>query len=84
MSWLDDMHLRDLDDSQAIEATCMKCLHTWLQSPLQLLLKVDHRDVTLAEVARELKCKRPHCGHSGARLSLVRNEDTSGFVGGMP
>jgi hypothetical protein len=84
VSWLNDMHLRDLDDSQAIEATCMKCLHTWLQSPIQLLLKVDHRDVMLAEVAREIKCPRPHCKHSGARLSLVRNEDTSGFVGGMP
>jgi hypothetical protein len=84
VSWLDDVHLRDLDDSQAIEATCMKCLHIWLQSPVQLLLKVDHRDVTLAEVARELKCRRPHCGHSGARLALISNEDTSGFVGGMP
>ena len=84
MSWQDDIHLRDLDDSQLIEATCIRCLYTWLQTPLQLLLKVDHRDVTLAEVARELRCKRPHCGHSGTRIALLSNEDTSGFVGGMP
>ncbi len=84
MSWLDDMHLVDLDDSQAIEATCMKCLHTCLQSPIQLLLKVNHRDVIMAEIARELKCRRPHSGHCGARLLLVRNENARGFVGGMP
>ncbi|MEZ5897305.1 MAG: hypothetical protein R3C51_13000 [Parvularculaceae bacterium] len=54
MSWLMKCTCADLDDTQVIEATCMKCLHTWLQSPLQLLLKVDHRDVTLAEVSREL------------------------------
>lgn len=84
MSFLDDICLRDIDDSELIEATCMKCTHIWTQSPVQLLLKVDHRDVTLAEVGRELRCPRPHCGHSGARITLVRNTDTSGFVGGMP
>ena len=52
MSWLEDTALRDLDDTVVIESTCMKCLHTWLQSPLQLLLKVDHRDVHLDEVAQ--------------------------------
>ena len=84
MSFLDDVVLRDIDDSELIEATCLKCQHTWLQSPVQVLLKVDHRDVTLAEVAKDIACPRPHCGHAGARITLVRNEDTSGFVGGMP
>ena len=84
MSFLDDITLRDLDDTELIEATCIKCLHTWTQSPLQLLLKVDHRDVTLGEVAKDIRCARPHCGYAGARITLVRNEDTSGFVGGMP
>ncbi len=84
MTWLDDTSLRDLDDSVAIEATCIRCLHTWLQSPLQLLLKVAHRDVRMDEVARNLACPRPGCRHVGVRVSLIKNEDTSGFVGGMP
>lgn len=84
MSFLADMALRDLDEGVLIEATCLRCLHVWLQSPLQLLLKVDHRDVRLDEVARHLACPRPGCRHVGVRLSLIRHEDSSGFVGGMP
>ncbi len=84
MSWQHDMSLRDLDDSQALEATCIRCLHTWVQSPLQLLLKVDHRDVRLDEVADNLACPKQSCRHVGVRLALIRNDDTSGFVGGMP
>ncbi|MFH1517373.1 MAG: hypothetical protein ABIH17_05750, partial [Pseudomonadota bacterium] len=84
MSWLTDMSLKDLDDSKALEATCIRGLHTWLQSPTQLLIKVGHRDVYLDEVADNLACPRTGCWHVGVRLSLVRNDDTSGFVGGMP
>lgn len=84
MSWLDDMHLRDLDDTHVLECTCLKCRHTWLQSPLELLLKVEHRDVTLAEVKANLPCACPHCSHIGVHLALVAASDTSGFVGGMP
>jgi len=84
VTWLEDMALRDLDESVIIEATCMRCLHTWLQSPLQLLIKVDHRDVRLDEVAKNLACPRQGCRHVGVRLTLIKNEETSGFVGGMP
>lgn len=84
MTWLTDTSLRDLDEKVIIESTCMRCLHVWLQSPLQLLLKVAHRDVHLDEVARHLACPRPGCRHVGVRLTLIKNEETSGFVGGMP
>jgi hypothetical protein len=84
MTWLEDTALRDLDDSVVIEATCLRCLHVWLQSPVQLLIKVDHRDVYLDEVARNLACPRPGCRYVGVRLALIKPEDTSGFVGGMP
>ena len=84
MTWLEDTSLRDLDDGVIIEATCIRCLHVWLQSPLQLLLKVSHRDVRLDEVASNLACPKLDCRHVGVRLTLIKNEDTSGFVGGMP
>ena len=84
MTWLEDTNLRDLDDTVIIEATCMRCLHVWPQSPVQLLIKVDHRDVHLDEVANHLPCPKSGCRHVGVRLTLIKNEDTSGFVGGMP
>ena len=84
MTWLEDTALRDLDDSVVIEATCMRCLHVWLQSPTQLLLKVVHRDIYLDEVAQHLACPKRDCRHVGVRLTIIKNEDTSGFVGGMP
>jgi hypothetical protein len=84
VTWLEDTCLRDLDDSTVIEATCMRCLHVWSQSPVQLLIKVDHRDVRMDEVAKHLACPAWKCRHVGARLALLKNEDTSGFVGGMP
>lgn len=84
MSWQEDMALRDLGEDTIVEATCMRCLHVWQQTPLQLLLKVVHRDVRLDEVAKHLACRRPGCRHVGVRLTLINNEDTSGFVGGMP
>ncbi len=84
MTWLEDMYLRDLDDNSLLEATCMRCLYVWIQSPVQLLIKVAHRNVNLDEVAKNLACPRPHCRHVGVRLTIISSEDTSGFVGGMP
>lgn len=84
MSWQDDLHLRDIDDTSVIEATCLQCGHTWKQSPVQLMLKVDHRDVTIAEVAKHLACQRFKCRFVGARLMVLRKRSSSGFVAGMP
>jgi hypothetical protein len=84
MTWMHDTTLRDLDDSVLIEAACLKCGHAWLQTPAQLLLKVDHRDVNLAEVAKHLACTRYKCRHVGVRLQIIRRRETSGFVAGMP
>ena len=62
----------------------MRRLHVWLQSPVQLLLKVAHMDVDLDEVAKHLECPISGCRHFGVRVTLFKNEETSGFVGGMP
>ena len=84
MSWQDELRLRDLDDAQVIEATCLHCLHTWRLSPVQLMLQTDHRDLRLSEVAPNLACSRFGCKQIGARLTLIRQDDVSSFVGGMP
>ena len=84
MGWREETSLRDLDDLVVIEATCIRCRHTWLQSPVQLLIKVAHRNVYLDEVAANLSCPAWKCRHVGAHITLIKNEETSGFVGGMP
>lgn len=84
MTYLEDTKLRDLEDDVLLELTCIRCRHTWIENPIQVLLKVDHRDVRLDEVAKHLSCKRPGCRHCGVKLSVIRAGDTSGFVGGMP
>lgn len=84
MTWKSELLVRDLDDCFIVEATCLKCGHTWLMTPVQLLLRVDHRDVRLDDVARFLACARYKCRSVGVRLAVIRNADTSGFVGGMP
>lgn len=84
MGWMEDTSLRDLDDSVRIETTCLRCGYEKLYGVTTLLLRVDHRDVRLDEVAKNLVCVRPQCRHVGVKLSLVRNDHTSGFVGGMP
>lgn len=84
MTYLEDMKLRDLEDGVLLELVCLRCRYTWIESPVQVSLKVDHRDVRLDEVAKHLSCKRRDCRHCGVRLSVIRAGDTSGFVGGMP
>jgi hypothetical protein len=84
MSWQDELSLRDIDNESIIEATCLSCGHTWKQTPIQLLLKVDHRDVKMSEVAKHLACTRYKCRWVGARLKLLRKRPSSGFVAGMP
>ena len=48
------------------------------------MAKLLHREVDLDEVAKNLPCAKSGCRHVGVRLTLIKNEDTSGFVGGMP
>lgn len=84
MTYLEDMKLRDLEDDVLLELTCLRCRYTWIENPVQVSLKVAHRDVTLDEVAKHLSCKLRACRSCGVKLSVIRAGDTSGFVGGMP
>ena len=84
MSYLEDTQLKELDEDVVLECECIRCRHTWKESPTRLLIKVMHRDVYLDEVAKNLSCPRQGCRHVGVHISLVARSDTSGFVGGMP
>jgi len=84
MTWYSELQLRDIPEGRALELTCLRCLYTWIEDPTHILIRVQHRDVYLDEVARHLSCRRHGCSHTGVKLALIRTDDTSGFVGGMP
>jgi hypothetical protein len=84
MTWQSETQLRDVPEGRALELTCIRCLYTWIEDPTQILIRVQHRDVYLDEVAKSLSCRRHGCTHTGVKLSLIRTDETSGFVGGMP
>lgn len=84
MTWMDELRLRDISDGQVIEATCRKCRHSWKLTPVQLMLNSEHRDQRISEAAAALRCRRFGCGNIGARLTVLRDDDLSSFVSGMP
>ena len=84
MTWLEDTSLRDLDDSVIIESTCIGACTFGCKALCSFSSRLSHRDVRLDEVARHLACPKSGCRHVGVRLTLINNEDTSSFVGGMP
>ena len=84
MSWLTEMQLRDVPEGRALELTCLRCRYIWIEDPTAILVRIDHRDMYLDEVAKNLSCRRHGCTHTGVKLQLIRTDATSGFVGGMP
>ena len=84
MTWLEDMSLRDLDDSVIIEATCMRCLMSGCKARSSFLLKGRSPRRTPRRSSQKPCLPETGCRHVGVRLTLIKNEDTSGFVGGMP
>lgn len=63
---MEDTSLLDLDDSVRIEMACLRFGYEKLYGVTALLLRVDHRDIRLDEVAKNLVCVRPKCRHVGA------------------
>lgn len=84
MTWQSEMQLRDVPEGRALELTCLRCRYIWLEDPTAILVRITHRDMYLDEVAKNLSCRRHGCTHTGVKLQLIRKDDTSGFVGGMP
>lgn len=84
MNWLADICLQDLDGAQLLESTCPRCTFVHVMRVDEVTPLMPHPDLYLDEVAAQLHCRRPGCGHSGLRLTLIRGRETSSFVAGMP
>lgn len=84
MSWRSETYLRDLDGDTVIEATCLRCRHSWRQSADQLRFKTGHVNMCFDEIEKEMACKITHCRHVGVRLMILPNNKNTSFIGGMP
>ena len=48
------------------------------------IMMTEVGNIYLDEVAQHLVCPKRECRHVGVRITVLKDEETSGFVGGMP
>lgn len=82
MSWKTDLQLRDIDNTQHIEATCRICGHVHYVNVPALLQQPELQFIHLDELETMTQCRKPHC-HGTVRLALVHSNETQGFLGGL-
>lgn len=77
--WQTKFQVQDLADGQRLECLCRRCGH------LHYLTKASlpgRGQEFIDEIQRGEKCRARRCG-GPVRISLVRLDEMSGFVGGM-
>lgn len=83
MGWKQDLRLTDLDAGCELEVTCKRCGLTRYERPSDLLAaNVDRRQMQIDQVERDMMCSSRIC-RGPVRLSLIYDDKTTGFVGGM-
>ena len=83
MNWKSDLRLSDLDSGEEIEVTCKRCRLTRYERAGELLASDEEmQHLHLDEVERMLRCSSRIC-RGPVRLSLIYDDKTEGFVGGM-
>jgi len=81
-SWKENVQVRDLDPGQRLEITCKVCGHVHYLTRDLICVSAEREFLYLDEVERQTICRARGCRGS-VRLALVRNGDTSAFVGGL-
>lgn len=81
-TWKENVQVRDLDEGQRLEITCKSCGHVHYLTRKLVCTSPEREFLYLDEVERETVCKARGC-RGAVRLAMVRNGDTSAFVGGL-
>ena len=82
MNWKKELKLSDLDAGTRLEIVCIKCGIARYETKEQLGELPGMKKAYIAEIEKALRCKDRFCrGH--VRVSLVYDDKTEGFVGGM-
>jgi hypothetical protein len=83
VNWKAHLQVRDLEPERRLAATCKECGHTHMFTAAHVIRQGKHREfLHIDELEAETICRARGC-RGGVRLALVREGDTSGFVGGM-
>ena len=83
MSWKSELQLSDLDPETELEITCKQCQLTRYERQAAIALQQPAlRRAKLDEVEQALRCAGRFC-RGPVRLSLIHDDKTEGFVGGM-
>jgi hypothetical protein len=82
VNWKTDLKLADLEGSTPIEITCKRCGLTRYETQAQLIMQRGFGNLYLDEVEHSLHCANRFC-RGGVRISLIHDDKTEGFVGGM-
>lgn len=81
-SWKHKIRVGDLADSQKLEARCRKCGHIHYLTREAICTSPEREFLYIDELERETVCRARGC-RGPVRLSMVRLDEMSGFVGGL-
>jgi hypothetical protein len=82
MNWKRDLKLSDLADGTKLEIVCKRCDTVRYETKEELSQRPLMAQYFIDEVGKALRCNSRFCkGH--VRISLIYDDKTEGFVGGM-
>ncbi|MCX8571140.1 hypothetical protein [Aminobacter sp. MET-1] len=82
MGWKQDLRVGDLAETQKLEARCLKCGHTRYFTRATMCTSPERQFMRIEEVEEEATCRTRGC-NGRIRLSMVRLDELTGFVGGL-
>lgn len=81
-SWKQNITAGDLAEDQKLEARCRKCGHVHYLTRTIICTSPGREYLYIDELERETVCRARGC-RGAVRLSMVRLDELSGFVGGL-
>ncbi len=82
MNWKKELKVSDLSPDDLLEVICKKCGNGRYLTQSQLLAMRGMRHAYIDEVEKGLECHLRYC-KGPVRVSLIHDDKTEGFVGGM-
>lgn len=82
MGWKQSLRISDLAEHQKLEARCRRCGHVHYLTKAVVCMSPEREFLYIDELERETICRAHGC-RGPVRLSMVRLDELSGFVGGL-